>query len=189
MRLKVITLMSCLYLCISCSLNEDAGTDTREITNEEAITDFEGTFVQEDRVGKPTINTMIILTNRKDAFNTTVTGDLQATFATEIEDRIIALSPAYNNATDTNILGMSAAELAALLANDVLTISLTGTTTFFDGTNVLTGRNLEDDVIDTELLLIFGGEDGTENPQLSSDNVNSNDRPFRSTFPYVPKPW
>jgi hypothetical protein len=45
---------------------------------------------------------------------------------------------------------------------DVLNVSTTGKTTFFDGTNVLTGRALAD-VIDVELLLIFGGEDGAAN--------------------------
>ena len=76
-----------------------------------------------------------------------------------------------------------------LLATDVLNVSLTGKTTFFDGTNVLTGRALADDVISTELLLIFGGEDGTENPGLSDDNVDANDKMFLATFPYLAAPF
>nr|WP_299112630.1 DUF4331 family protein [uncultured Winogradskyella sp.] len=70
-----------------------------------------------------------------------------------------------------------------------MTVSLDGTTTFFDGTNVLTGRTLADDVISVELLLIFGGEDGTENPGLSNDNVDANDKAFLTSFPYLASPW
>lgn len=186
MKFNIYTLLILLFSVVACSLNEDAGIDT---ATDEVVTGFDGIFVQEDRVGKPAINTALILPNRKEAFNLTVTEELQSRFSTEIEGRIVALSPAYNVDADTNALGLTAQALAGVLANDVLTVSLTNPTTFFDGTNVLTGRNLNDDVIDTALLLIFGGEDGTENPGLSKDNVNSNDRAFRSDFPYLPRPW
>ena len=53
---------------------------------------------------------------------------------------------------------------------------------------MLTGRALADDVISTELLLIFGGPDGSENPGLSDDNVDSNDKPFLAAFPYLATP-
>ncbi|WP_366125121.1 DUF4331 family protein [uncultured Winogradskyella sp.] len=99
------------------------------------------------------------------------------------------MSPAYANPGDTNALGLDAPTFTGLLATDVLTVSLDGTTTFFDGTNVLTGRTLADDVISVELLLIFGGEDGTENPGLSNDNVDANDKAFLTSFPYLASPW
>jgi hypothetical protein len=54
---------------------------------------------------------------------------------------------------------------------------------------VLTGRKLDDDVIDTELLLIFGGPAGTSNPGLTKDNVNSNDKAFLGSFPYLAAPF
>jgi hypothetical protein len=71
----------------------------------------------------------------------------------------------------------------------VLNVKTSGKTTFFDGTNVLTGRDLGDDVIDTELLLIFGGATGASNPTLTKDNVNSNDKAFLTTFPYLAAPF
>jgi hypothetical protein len=71
----------------------------------------------------------------------------------------------------------------------VLNVKMNGTTTFFDGTNVLTGRALADDVIDTELLLIFGGPTGAGNPGLTKDNVNANDKAFLTTFPYLAAPF
>jgi hypothetical protein len=84
---------------------------------------------------------------------------------------------------------LDAATFTGVLATDVLNVSLDGTTTFYDGTNVLTGRALADDVITVELLLIFGGEDFTENPGLSNDYVDANDKAFLSSFPYLASPW
>ena len=89
----------------------------------------------------------------------------------------------------TNALGFNAEQFTGALATDVLTVSLVGTTTFFDGTNVLTGRALADDVISTELLLIFGGPTGADNPGLTNDNVSSNDKSFSGSFPYLASPW
>jgi hypothetical protein len=79
--------------------------------------------------------------------------------------------------------------LTGLLATDVLNVKTTGKTTFFDGTNVLTGRALADDVIDVELLLIFGGPMGTSNAVLTSDHVNANDKAFTASFPYLATAW
>lgn len=175
-------------LVTSCSLNEDAAGG-RNNNNEEVIVGFDGSFEIVDRVGRPSINTALVNGDRKETFNTTITSELQANFSSEIETEIMRLSPEFNTPTDTNILGQTAAELAELLANDVLNVSLNGPTTFFDGTNILTGRTLEDDVMDTELLLIFGGSDGEQNPNLTTDFVNNNDRGFLRSFPYLPTAW
>jgi hypothetical protein len=75
------------------------------------------------------------------------------------------------------------------LATDVLNVKTTCATSFYDGTNVLTGRKLDDDVIDVELTLIFGGANGMSNPALTSDHVNANDKAFLTTFPYLAIPW
>jgi len=172
------------FFITACSLNEDAG-----LNRDEVVTGFDGTFVLEDRVGRPAINTALINEQRKDAFNITLTKDLNSNFKEEIEAEIIRFSPAFNVSTDTNVLGQTASDMANLLATDVLGVSLVGTTTFFDGTNVLTGRMLSDDVMDVELLLIFGGNDGSQNPTLATDFVSSNDKDFQASFPYLPTPW
>jgi hypothetical protein len=44
-------------------------------------------------------------------------------------------------------------------------------------------------VIDAELTLIFGGPKGTDNPGLTSDHVNANDKAFLTGFPYLASPW
>jgi hypothetical protein len=150
---------------------------------------FSGTYVQQDQMGRPAVNTVFVSSGMKDAFNTTIPSQQSAAFQSMFQNNLTALSPAYANPGDANALGLDAASFTGLLATDVLNVSLDGTTTFFDGTNVLTGRALADDVITVELLLIFGGEDFSENPGLSDDNVSSNDKPFLSSFPYLAAPW
>ena len=143
------------------------------------------TYVLEDQMARPAINTVFVGSESKDDFNQTVPSQMGATFASAFESRLLALNPGYT----TNALGLDAATFSGILATDVLTVSLTGTTTFFDGTNVLTGRTLADDVISVELLLIFGGPDGTANPGLTDDHVDANDKAFLSAFPYMASPW
>ena len=150
-------------------------------------------YVQEDQMARPAINTVFTNDGMKDNFNTTVPSNQNAAFQPMFEAKLMALSPAFSNPGDQNALGQDAAAFTGLIATDVLNVSTTGATTFFDPSTmpatVLTGRALADDVIDVELLLIFGGEDFTENPGLTSDNVNSNDKAFLSSFPYLASPW
>ena len=181
--IKILLFISVTILFLtSCNNDDDVG-----IINNDP--DFSGTFAQADQLGRPAVNTVFVSSSSKDAFNVTIpsqqSGQFQAMFQTNLE----ALSPAYGNAGDANALGLDAAAFTGLLATDVLNVSTTGTTTFFDGTNVLTGRTLADDVISVELLLIFGGEDGTENPSLSDDHVDTNDKAFLTSFPYLATPW
>ena len=141
-------------------------------------------YAQEDQMGRPAINTVFVSSADKDAFNTTIPSQQNSAFAAKFQQRLLALNSGYT----TNALGLDAATFTGLLATDVLTVSTSGVTTFFDGTNVLTGRKLDDDVISVELLLLFGGPNGTANPQLTDDNVDANDKAFLNTFPYLAAP-
>uniref|UniRef100_UPI004048E00A DUF4331 family protein n=1 Tax=Roseivirga sp. TaxID=1964215 RepID=UPI004048E00A len=143
------------------------------------------TYTQEDQMGRPAINTVFVSSSSKDQFNTTAPSAQGGAFQAAFQSQLLALNAGYT----TNALGLDAATFTTVLATDVLTVSLNGTTTFFDGTNVLTGRRLADDVISVELLLIFGGPDGSANPGLTDDNVDANDKSFLSTFPYLATPW
>jgi hypothetical protein len=145
--------------------------------------DTSGTFVQNDQMARPAINTVFVGAARKNEFNTTIPSAMNAAFKTDF----LAVLTGFGYTT--NALGQTKDQFATLLVSDVLNVKLTGTTTFFDGTNVLTGRALADDVIDTELLLLFGGPAGTLNPGLTKDNVNSNDKPFLTSFPYLAAPF
>ena len=171
----IIMMFLCVFAFSSCD-DDDAGDDEF---------DFSGVYDLADQKARPGISTVFVSEGDKNAFNETVPTDMGAAFQAKFETRLLALNPAYT----TNALGQDAATFTGLLATDVLNVSTTGTTTFFDGTNVLTGRRLSDDVIDVELLLIFGGPDGTANPGLTSDNVDANDKAFLNDFPYLAAPW
>jgi len=176
-----LTLLAAMVL-VSCNDDDDMPTGP-------ILPNFSGTYVQKDQMGRPAINTVFVNSNQKDAFNTTIPSEQGAVFQAMFETNLKALSPAYANMGDQNALGLDATAFTSVLATDVLTVSLDGTTTFYDGTNVLTGRALTDDVITVELLLIFGGEDFTENPSLSDDHVDANDKAFLTSFPYLASPW
>lgn len=151
--------------------------------------DFSGVYTQEDQMGRPAINTVFVSGSSKDMFNVTIPANQNTAFQSMFQTNLEALSPAFANPGDMNALGQTSADFTGLLATDVLNVSLDGKTTFYDGTNVLTGRALTDDVITVELLLIFGGEDFSENPTLSNDNVDANDKTFLTSFPYLASPW
>lgn len=144
--------------------------------------DVSGTYTQNDQMARPAINTVFVGSARKNEFNTTVPSAMNAAFNAQFQSVLTAFG--YTS----NALGMDKATFAGALVTDVLNVKMNGTTTFFDGTNVLTGRALADDVIDTELLLIFGGPMGTANPGLTSDHVNGNDKAFLSSFPFLASP-
>lgn len=176
-KFKIIAVaLVCAMVSVNCD-NDDSN---------EPNVDFSGTYVQKDQMARPAINTVFIASGTpKDAFNLAIPSTMGANYQSTFQTRLLALNPAFT----TNALGQTAMDMTTLLATDVLNVSKTGTTTFFDGTNVLTGRALADDVIDTELLLIFGGSDGMANATLTSDNVDANDKAFLPAFPYLAAPF
>ncbi len=120
--------------------------------------------VQIDRMGRPAINTALIPSGTKDAFNAGMPSTDAANFSDEFTASITGLSDAAN-----------AAALTPVLLPDVLT---------FDTTNAggfLNGRRLADDVIDAELNLLSKGA-------VTGDGVNANNVPFLSAFPYLAAP-
>lgn len=177
----IIAAISILGLSMLMSCNDDDDMQMMDYGP-----DFSGTYVQKDQMARPAINTVFVASGSpKDAFNTTIPSMMGASYQATFQSRLLALNSGYT----TNALGQTATQFTGLLATDVLNVSKAGTTTFFDGTNVLTGRALADDVIDVELLLIFGGPAGTSNAGLTSDHVNANDKAFSSTFPYLATAW
>ena len=149
-------------------------------------TDFSGTYVMQDQMARPAINTVFIAAGApKDAFNSTVPSAMGAAYKSVFKSRLTALNAGYT----TNLLGLDADAFSGVLATDVLGVAKSGPTSFYNGTQVLTGRALADDVIDVELILIFGGPTNAMNPGLTSDNVGANDKAFTTTFPYLASAW
>lgn len=176
-RINFTLLIAAVIFTISCKKNNhDNNDDTDKF-------DTSGTFMQQDQMARPAINTVFVGADRKNEFNTTTPSAMSAAFKTDFLAKLAAFG--YTQ----NALGQNADAFGGLLVADVLNVKLSGKTTFFDGTSVLTGRDLADDVIDTELLLIFGGPMGTSNPGLTSDHISSNDKAFLNTFPYLASPF
>lgn len=146
-------------------------------------------YQQGDQMARPAINTVFNDAADKDAFNVTTPSAMSAAFQSKFQAKLLGLNSGYT----TNALGQDAATFTGLLATDVLNVSTTAKTTFFDGTNVLTGRALNYDVIDVELILIFGGPNALTgsptNPGLIGDHVDANDKVFLSSFPYLASPF
>lgn len=173
-KLSVLLVAATSIFAVSCDKDDNPPADTF---------DTSGTYIQNDQMARPAINTVFVGSARKNEFNTTVPSAMDASFNAQFQSVLTGFG--YT----TNILGLNKASFAGVLVSDVLNVKMNGTTTFYDGTNVLTGRALADDVIDTELTLIFGGAAGTSNPGLTKDNVNTNDKAFLSTFPYLATPF
>jgi Domain of unknown function (DUF4331) len=142
-------------------------------------------YDQADQVGRPAINTVFIPASGKDSFNTTIPTQMPGFFTNDMKTSLLTLNPGYT----TNLLGLTADQFIGVVSTDVLNASTSGVTSFYNGTQVLTGRTLSDDVIDVELTLVFGGPNGTDNPGLTSDHVNGNDKAFLTSFPYEASPW
>ncbi len=192
--------------------------------------DFTGTYGQVDHMGRPGINTVFGAdvegeASVKDAHNVTIPSEMAATFQAGYQARLeayhdvyaglLGLDPADVN-YENNILGLDAATLTTVLAADVLDVAPDAPTTYFnpgtdsdmdgnilvpDGDEVgLTGRALQDDVIDVSLILLFGGmtgdrfsgqdldDDGTSDlPRLTSDGVGLT-ATLLTDFPFIGNP-
>ena len=186
-RILALSLLSTVLLA-GCKneVNSSGIVSDKGSTSSVSDKDFSGTYKQSDQAARPAINTVFIAAGTpKDAFNAAIPSEMGKVYQPVFQTKLLALNPAYSK----NALGQTAADLTGLLATDVLNVAKTGCTSFFDGEHVLTGRALADDVIDTELLLIFGGPDGKSNPSLTSDHVDHNDKAFLDSFPYLASPW
>lgn len=159
---------------------------------DQVVLDFSGTFVQEDQVGRPGIALMYITYGLRDDFNTTIPSEMD-TFIDDIKNNILLLNPAY----DTNGWGEDIDTFGEFLSKDVLWVAQTGGTSYSEGVNLYSGRNLTDDVMDYQLLLLYGGSDfdnplndgSGDNPLLISDGVSENDKSFLPSFPYLAPPF
>jgi uncharacterized protein DUF4331 len=173
--IKSFTTLILVAACFAaCKKSSGGGTTTPTATY----------YDQADQVGRPAINTVFISASGKDSFNTTPPSQMAALFGAEMKSNLLAVNPGYT----TNLLTLTADQFIGVLSTDVLNASTTGKTTFYDGTNLLTGRALSDDVIDVELTLVFGGPTGALNPGLTSDHVDANDAVFLTAFPYLATP-
>ncbi len=118
---------------------------------------------QIDRMGRPAINTVLIPTGMKNAFNAGIPSNDQSEFRDEVVASVTALSGDADYAQ----------ALADVLLPDVNTFTIGNSSGF------LNGRQLADDVIDIELFVLTNGA------FTAGDGVDANDKTFSNVFPYL----
>jgi hypothetical protein len=165
--------------------------------------------VQVSRLGNPLVNEVVIPLGQKDKFNATQPSDdlknfgkyvLSPELAKVINILFPGLNVPENNRTDivtallTGVPGLTQISPNAVPA-DTLKINLAvppsanpsrfgvlaGDTQGFPN-----GRRLADDVVDIEERVVGGFLKGNKLPL--GDGVDQNDKPFRTSFPYVASP-
>jgi len=137
-----------------------------------------------DRMAIPAINTALIPTAQKDAFNVADPINDAANFRPAAINTINTLRGAVDKLfapklQDGGPLGnLTSEQVGAALIPDVVTIDFSKPVQFPNG------RRLQDDVIDAALGVVLnrGGPAGI------SDGVNANDKAFLGTFPYLAEP-
>ncbi|MEO1053740.1 MAG: DUF4331 family protein [Bacteroidota bacterium] len=185
---------------VSLTVTNDGGSNTATTT----VTGINPTFTVVDQMGKPGINTLFNYFAdgpTKNAFNSTTPdgGNEEVAFFESTLD-FLQEYIGLNSDTYTNVLGLDNTTTATVLSTDALTSNLDFPSTYGPSDlgnivafqNVLNGRNLADDPIDVTLILIFG-EDLQNLSDLQtgliSDNVQTNDVDFSSSFPYLAAPF
>lgn len=184
---NIKTLLAALAVTAMISCGDD-DNDVPLPNGGDLAVDFSGNYVQADQTGRPGITTVMVTSGNKDTYNENRITQNATDFESAFQQRLDDLNQLAGQNYQTNILGLDRNAFGSTLANDALQVARTGVTSYFNGTQVLTGRALEDDVIDISLTLIFGGPNGTDLAPLTSDNVDSNDKPFLNSFPYLAEP-
>jgi hypothetical protein len=140
---------------------------------------------QVDRMAIPAINTALIPSDMKDAFNkgapATDETAFRATGQTTMDGLRSAVDGVLNGpvgAQDGGPLGnLTSAQVAEALIPDIVTIDFSKDVVFPNG------RRLTDDVIDVALQLVLNRTAGI------TDAVNANDKAFGGAFPYLADPF
>ncbi len=193
-----------LILFFSC--NEDAQTPNadadamEQIKNppaQDEMPDFSGQYKQVDYIGRPETTLNYIIDGAdQDKFNQ-IPATEQSAYQPVISNRLQQMHSLFGTTYETNYLGLDLIQFTTLMSKNVLQVSLKGPTSYAD----LTGRTLNDDVIDIMLSQMFGGKtgdrfngqdtdsDGTPDlPILVSDNRNDDRVNPSSEFPYLELP-
>jgi len=144
-------------------------------------------FIQRERLGNPLVSEVMIRKARHHDHNTGIPSTDVAEFTDDLTGFITGVAgrdPAYANA-------VAGALLPDMLVTYPKRDNINPATPVFWLSWVFGGyggRSLTDDVVDIGLGALFGSLLGNTNnvtPGLTTDNVNSNDVAFGTTFPYL----
>lgn len=153
---------------------DEPGIEASRLTNR--------TLSQTDHFGLPAINTVFVPSAEKDRYNRLAPATDPA-FVDEIRGFIAGFLTAVGPLRVSPLF--TPEQLAGVLYPDVQPLDFPDAVLATGGplSGFPDGRDFDDDVIDTELFLIFG-----ENGDLNSDGVDANDKARLAEFPYLPGP-
>lgn len=139
---------------------------------------------QVDRMAIPAINTAVVPSDEKDAFNQADPANDAADFGASVQSTIEGLRSAVNDALDGPVGPEDGGPLGSLTAEEVKDAVIPDVVTidFSQPVGFTNGRTLEDDVIDVALQLVLNRTAGI------TDAIDGNDVAFSSSFPFLPPP-
>jgi hypothetical protein len=175
MRTRLLAVLGALSVVSAAACSDD----NNDITG----TDRNRVFVQVERLGNPLVSE-VFLAKRNHAFHNAGQPSTDvANHATELKSFVTTVAGRDASVANT---------LASVLLPDMLIVQTDKATTTAGWltwalANGYGGRKLTDDVVDAGLSAIFGNLLSPNNvsPGLTTDNVNQNDKPFQTTFPYL----
>jgi hypothetical protein len=175
-RTRTLAALSALALTVAAGACND---DNNDVTAPESGR----VFVQVERLGNPLVSEVFLAKRSHGFHNAGKPSTDVANHATELKAFV------------TTVAGREAAvanTLATVLLPDMLIVQTDKATSSAGWltwalANGYGGRKLTDDVVDAGLSAIFGTLLSPNNvsPGLTTDNVNQNDKPFLTTFPYL----
>src|SRR5687768_18075555 len=140
-------------------------------------------YVQVDRLGNPLVSEVFLAKRNHGFHNAGAPSTDVANHTTELKAFVTAVARRDQAVANT---------LASVLLPDMLIVQTDKATTTAGWlswalANGYGGRKLTDDVVDAGLAALFGTLLSPNNVSagLTTDNVNQNDKPFGTTFPYL----
>lgn len=140
-------------------------------------------YVQVERLGNPLVSEVFLAKRNHGFHNAGKPSTDVVNHATELKAFVTSVAGRDQSVANT---------LASVLLPDMLIVQTekAGNTAGWLSwalANGYGGRKLTDDVVDAGLAALFGNLLSPNNvsPGLTTDNVNQNDKPFGTTFPYL----
>ena len=176
-RKGMLATLGALALALSvAACDDDNDNDITGITNDRV-------YVQVERLGNPLVSEVFLAKRNHGFHNAGRPGTDVANHTTELKAFVTTVAGREPAVANT---------LASVLLPDMLIIQTdkaTNTAGWLSWAlaNGYGGRKLTDDVVDAGLAAVFGNLLSPNNvsPGLATDNVNQNDKPFLTTFPYL----
>jgi hypothetical protein len=140
-------------------------------------------YVQVERIGNPLVSEVFLAKRNHGLHNSGKPSTDVVNHAAELKAFVTSVAGRDQSVANT---------LASVLLPDMLIVQTdkAGNTAGWLSwalANGYGGRKLTDDVVDAGLAAVFGNLLSPNNvsPGLTTDNVNQNDKPFGTTFPYL----